>query len=86
VINSAFVSVLDRQTYQEGTHGSILCGGGSWSGDRELEGVRRDMGHKIYTGSGCQSGEPYILFGDQVWRPALGVGLDVRLGTQPSFI
>jgi hypothetical protein len=29
VINSAFVSVLDRQTYQEGTHGSILCGGGS---------------------------------------------------------
>jgi hypothetical protein len=37
--------------------------------------MRKDTGHKIYTGSGCQGGEPYVLFGDQVWRPALGVGL-----------
>jgi hypothetical protein len=24
--------------------------------------MRKDTGHKIYTGSGCQNGEPYILF------------------------
>jgi hypothetical protein len=32
-------------------------------GDRELEGVRKDTRHKIYTGSGRQGGEPYVLFG-----------------------
>jgi hypothetical protein len=37
--------------------------------------MRKDTGHKIYTGSGCQGGEPYVQFGDEVWRPALGVGL-----------
>jgi hypothetical protein len=37
--------------------------------------MRNDTEHKIYTGSGRQSSEPYVLFGDQVWRPALGVGL-----------
>jgi hypothetical protein len=37
--------------------------------------MRKDTGHKIYTGSGHQSSKPYVLFGDQVWRPALGVGL-----------
>jgi hypothetical protein len=42
--------------------------------DLELEGMRKNTGHKIYTGSGCQGGEPHVLFGDQVWRPALGVG------------
>jgi hypothetical protein len=56
-----------------------LCG-------EEREGVRKDTGHKIYTGSGRQGGEPYVLFGDQVWRPTLGVGLVVRVGTMPSFI
>jgi hypothetical protein len=25
--------------------------------------MRKDTGHKIYTGSGCQDGEPYVLFG-----------------------
>jgi hypothetical protein len=57
------VGVLDRQTYQGGTRGSWLRGGGSWSGERELEGMHKDTGHKIYTGSGCQGGEPYLLFG-----------------------
>jgi hypothetical protein len=55
--------------------GSRLRSGGSWSGDRELEGMCKDTRHKIYIGSGRQGGEPYVLFGDQVWRPALGVGL-----------
>jgi hypothetical protein len=58
-----------------GTQGSRLCGG-----DRdqktELDSMRKNTGHKIYTGSGCQGGKPYVLFGDQVWRPALGVGWD----------
>jgi hypothetical protein len=44
-------------------------------GDQKLEGMREDTGQKIYTGSGHQGGEPYVLFGDQVWCPALGVGL-----------
>ena len=64
-----------------------------WCGspDLELEGMRKDTGHKIYIGSGRQSSGPYVLFGDKVWRPALGVGLvdlssDVLLGTRPSFI
>jgi hypothetical protein len=25
--------------------------------------MRKDTGHKIYIGSGCQGGEPYVLFG-----------------------
>jgi hypothetical protein len=47
-----------------------------------------DTGHNIYTGSGRLSSKPYVLSGDQVWRPVLGVGLvqDVLLGTRPSFI
>jgi hypothetical protein len=51
--------------------------------------MHEDTGHKIYTGSGCQGGEPYVLFG-VVLRPALGLfpgGIeDVRLDTRPSFI
>jgi hypothetical protein len=38
--------------------------------------MRKDTGHKIYTGLGRQGDEPYVLFGIQVWRPVLGVGLD----------
>jgi hypothetical protein len=36
--------------------------------------MRKDTGHKIYTGSGCQGGEPYVLFGGSSMVPALGVG------------
>jgi hypothetical protein len=43
-----------------------------------MEGMHKDTRHKIYTGLGYQGGEPYVLFGDQVWHPALG--------TRPSFI
>jgi hypothetical protein len=39
--------------------------------DLEPEGMREDTRHKIYTSSGCQGGEPYVLFGI-VLRPALG--------------
>jgi hypothetical protein len=37
--------------------------------------MRKDTEHKIYKGSGRQGGESYVLFGDQVWRSALGVEL-----------
>jgi hypothetical protein len=40
--------------------------------DLEPEGTREDTRHEIYTGSGCQGGEPYVLF-RVVLRPALGV-------------
>jgi hypothetical protein len=33
--------------------------------------MRKDTGHKIYTGSGCQDGEPYVLFGGGVEYGAL---------------
>jgi hypothetical protein len=36
-----------------------------------------DTGHMIYTGSGRQGGEPYVLFGDQVWHPALGCWVEM---------
>jgi hypothetical protein len=36
------------------------------SPDLELKGMRKDTGHKIYIGSGCQGSEPYVLFGGQV--------------------
>jgi hypothetical protein len=52
----------------------VDCAVGIVIGDRELEGMCKDTGFKIYTGSGCQGGEPYVLLGDQVWRPALGIG------------
>jgi hypothetical protein len=56
----------------------------------ELEGMREDTRHEIYTGSGSQSSVPYVLFGVAL-RPVLrycspeGLG-DLRLGTRPSFI
>jgi hypothetical protein len=31
--------------------------------------MRKNTGHKIYTGSGCQGGEPYVLFGGSSMAP-----------------
>jgi hypothetical protein len=77
---------LNLSTSIGGTHSKVEGGG---SPDLELEGMREDTRHKIYTGSGSQSSVPYILFG-VVLRPALGLfpgGIeDVLLGTRPSFI
>jgi hypothetical protein len=50
--------------------------------------MRKDTGHKIYIGSGCQGGEPYVLFGGIKYgalRLVLGCS-GARLGTRPSFI
>jgi hypothetical protein len=54
--------------------------------DLKPEGTREDTGHKIYTGLGCQGGEPYVLFGDQVWRPTLGVGWIRRPARYPALL
>jgi hypothetical protein len=48
--------------------------------------MRNDTGHKIYTGLGCQGGEPYMLFGGIKYgalRLVLFPGgiVDVFLGT-----
>jgi hypothetical protein len=72
------VGVLTRQTYQGGTRGSRLCSGGSWSGERELEGMRKDTGHKIYTGPGRQGGEPYVLFGGSSMAPCAWCWVEIR--------
>jgi hypothetical protein len=57
-------------------------------GDQELEGMCKDMGHKIYTGPGGQGGEPYVLFGGIKYGALRWCWLrsGPRLGTRPSFI
>jgi hypothetical protein len=82
------VGVLDRQTYQRGTRGSRLCGGDR---DRETENSKvcaRTRDTIFIQVRVAKVANPTSCLGDQVWRPALGVGLrsDARLGTRPSFI
>jgi hypothetical protein len=82
------VGVLDRQTYQGGTQGSRLCGEDR---DRETENSKvcaRTRDTKFIQVRAAKVASPTSCLGDQVWRPALGVGLrsGARLGTRPSFI
>jgi hypothetical protein len=50
--------------------------------------MRKDTGHKIIQVRVAKVANPTYCLGDQVWRPALGVGLrsGAWLGTRPSFI
>jgi hypothetical protein len=52
--------------------------------------MHKDTGHKIYTGSGRQGGEPYVLFGGSSMAPCAWCWFEIRsgarLGTWPSFI
>jgi hypothetical protein len=50
--------------------------------------MHKDMGHKIYIGSGRQGGETYVLFGVSSMASCTWcwVVQGVRLGTRPSFI
>jgi hypothetical protein len=69
------VGVLDRQTYQGGTRGSRLCGGDR---DRETENSKvctRTRGTRFIQVRAAKVANPTSCLGDQVWRPALGVGL-----------
>jgi hypothetical protein len=82
------VGVLDRQTYQGGTRGSRLCGGDH---DQETDNSKvctRTRDTRFIQVRTAKVASPTSCLGDQVWRPALGVGLRLGawLGTQPSFI
>lgn len=69
------VGVLDRQTYQGGTRGSRLCGGDR---DRETENSKvcaRTRDTRFIQVRVAKVASPTSCLGDQVWRPALGVGL-----------
>jgi hypothetical protein len=47
----------------------------------------KETGHKIFTGSGRQGGEPYVLFGGSSMAPYAWcwVGSGARLGTGPPL-
>jgi hypothetical protein len=69
------VGVLDRQTYQGGTRGSRLCGEDH---DRETENSKvctRTPDTRFIQVRATKVANPTSCLGDQVWRPALGVGL-----------
>jgi hypothetical protein len=47
----------------------------------------KDTGHKIYTGSGCQGGEPYVLFGGSSMAPCAWVlGEIMCLARYPALL
>jgi hypothetical protein len=82
------VGVLDRKTYQGGTRGSRLCGE---EHDRETENSKvcaRTQDTRFIQVQAAKVASPTSCLLDQVWHPALGVGLrsGARLGTWPSFI
>jgi hypothetical protein len=88
LLQDVVVGVLDRQIYQGGTRGSRLCGEDR---DRETENSKvcaRTRDTRFIQVRVAKVANPTSCLGDQVWRPALGVGLrsGTRLGTQPSFI
>jgi hypothetical protein len=69
------VGVLDRQPYQGGTRGSRLCGEDR---DRETENSKvcaRTRDTRFIQVRAAKVANPTSCLGDQVWRPALGVGL-----------
>jgi hypothetical protein len=72
---AAHVGVLDWQTYQGGTRGSRLCGGDR---DQETENSKvraRTRDTRFIQVRAAKVANPMSCLGDQVWRPALGVGL-----------
>jgi hypothetical protein len=82
------VGVLVWQTYQGGTRGTRLCGEDR---DRETENLKvcaRTRDTRFIQVRVDKVANPTSCLEDQVWHPALGVGLRLRarLGTQPSFI
>jgi hypothetical protein len=70
------VGVLDWQTCQGGTRGSRLCGG---ERDRETENSKvcaRTRDTRFIQVRAAKVANPMSYLGDQLWRPALGVGWD----------
>jgi hypothetical protein len=82
------VGVLDRQTYQGGTRCSRLCGEDR---DWEIENSKvcaRTRDTRFIQVRVAKVVNPTSCLEDQVWHPAIGVGLrsGAQLGTRPSFI
>jgi hypothetical protein len=76
VVNALIVGDLDRQTHQGGTRGSRLCGEDR---DRETENSKvcaRTRDTRFIQVRVAKVANPTSCLGDQVWRPALGVGWD----------
>jgi hypothetical protein len=72
--SSTSVGVLDRQTYRGGTRGSRLCGDDR---DWETENSKvcaRTRDTRFIQVRAAKVANPTSCLGDQVWRPALGVG------------
>jgi hypothetical protein len=82
------VGVLDRQTYQGGTRGSRLCGGDRDQETKNSKVCTRTWDTRFIQVRTAKVGSPTSCLGNQVWRPALGVGLrsGAWVGTRPSFI
>jgi hypothetical protein len=81
-----FVGVLDRQTYEGGTRGSRLCGEDR---DREIENTKvctRTRDTSFIQVWAAKVANPMSYLGDQVWRPALGVGLFRRPARYPALL
>jgi hypothetical protein len=68
------IGVIDQQTYQGGTRGSRLCGEDR---DRETENSKvcaRTWDTRFIQVQATKVANPTSCLGDQVRRPALGVG------------
>jgi hypothetical protein len=75
------VGVLDRQTYQGGTRGSRLCGEDRGRETENSKVCARTQDTRFIQVRAAKVASPTSCLGDQVWRPALGVGLSpVGLG------
>jgi hypothetical protein len=80
------VGVLDRQTYQRGTRGSRLCGEDR---DQETENSKvcsRTRDTRFIQVRAAKVANPTSYLGDQVWRPALGVGLFRSPARYPALL
>jgi hypothetical protein len=82
------VGVLYRQTYQGGTRGSRLCSGDHDQKTENSKVCTRTRDTRFIQVRTAKMASPTSCLGDQVWRPALGVGLRLGawLGTRSSFI
>jgi hypothetical protein len=69
------VGVLDRQTYQGGTRGSRLCGEDHDQLTENSKVCARTRDTRFIQVRAAKMENPTSCLGDQVWRPALDVGL-----------
>jgi hypothetical protein len=71
ILQVVSVGVLDRQTYQEGTRGSRLCGEDRDQETENLKVCARTRDTRFIQVRAAKVASPTSCLGDQVWRPAL---------------